>query len=55
MVGPDTVISSQPVSGSTGHPPSQHDLVVEYPGPLGYDKMLLTVIIICQEGLKYPI
>lgn len=30
-------LSSQLISGSVGHPPSQHVQVVEYPGPLGYD------------------
>lgn len=50
-----TLSSSQPVSGSLSHPPAQHDLVVGYPGPLGHDKMLLTAILICQEGLNYPI
>lgn len=30
-------LSSQLISGSVGHPPSQHIQVVEYPGPLGYD------------------
>lgn len=30
-------LSSQLISGSVGHPPSQHVQVVEYPGLLGYD------------------
>lgn len=52
-VGPGTV-SSQPVAGSAGHPPSQHDLVLEYSGSLGYDKVLSAIILIRQRGLNYP-
>lgn len=33
-------------SGSVGHPPSQGDQVGEFPAPLGYGKVMLTVILI---------
>lgn len=38
-------------SGSVGRPPSQCDLVGEFPAPLGYGNVMLTIILIYQEGL----
>lgn len=51
-IGPDTVSSSQPLSGSLGHPPSCMTWVS---WTLRHDKIFLTVIMKCQEGLNYSL